>query len=313
MRLIKYSLLSLALVNLFHVQAQEDLMSLLEESTTTSTSYEVTSTWKGMRLISGHTTRMLNPGIMDVVISHRFGRINDGVEEFYGLDNSQIRLGLEFGITKWMNFGFGRSSHDKVVDGFFKFKILTQKEDNSMPITLNGFTSLAIKTGDGAFSNPEFDNQFSQRLYYSYQLLIARKFNSRLSLQVMPSLIHRNTVRTVEEPNDVIAIGVGGRYKVTNRMSINAEYYPQLNSVETYTNALSFGVDIETGGHIFQIHVSNSRAMIESGFIAETTGLWSEGDLHIGFNISRSFDLKAGKEKRQKKKLEAAQKKVSQS
>ena len=277
--------------------AQDDLMSLMQESQPEQ-SYEVTSTWKGMRLISGHTTRVLNPGVMDFVISHRFAPINTGIDEFFGLDDSQIRLGLEYGIVKGLTVGVGRSSHEKVVDGYLKYQVLTQKENKGAPITLTGFTSLAIKTGDGAFSDPDFDNSFSQRLHYSYQLLIARKFSSKFSAQLMPSLIHHNTVTYESEPNDVYALGVGGRYKISNRMSINAEYYPQFNNTDEFTNALSFGVDIETGGHVFQIHITNSRAMIEEGFITGTTGEWSEGDIHIGFNVARSFNLKAGKKKK---------------
>lgn len=273
--------------------AQDDLMSLLEESSEDEP-VEVTSIWKGMRLISGHTSRVLNPGVMDFVISHRFGRVNGYIDEFYGLDDSQIRLGLEYGIVKGLNVGIGRSSDQKVVDSYLKYQFLSQKT-NGMPLTMTAFSSIAIKTGDGAFSDPEFDNEFSQRLYYSSQLLIARKISSRLSLQLTPSFVHRNTTRTIEDSNDIFALGVGGRFKLTNRTSLNVEYYPQFNKTEEFTDAFSVGFDIETGGHVFQLHVTNSRGMIEQAFITETNGEWGKGDLHMGFNVARSFNLGAKK------------------
>lgn len=297
---LKYLLLIVLLTGRFFSHGQDDLLSLLEETDADAGKAQVLSTWKGVRLINGHTTRMMNPGIMNFVISHRFGRINNWIDEFYGLDDSQIRLALEFGLTNNLNAGIGRSSNEKVVDGYLKYRILSQRENNSIPVTVTAFSSVAVKTYKEFF--PDQDASFSQRLIYSYQLLIARKFGNNLSMQVSPSLIHRNVVQNPREENDIYAVGVGGRYKISNRSSINAEWYPQFNNSGDYTNALSFGIDVETGGHVFQLHVTNSRAMIESGFIAETNGDWSAGDLHFGFNISRAFNLKAGK--RTKKDLD---------
>lgn len=274
--------------------AQDDLMSLLKDE---EGSKEVEATFKSTRLISGQTTEMRSAGILDFVISHRFGTVNQGIEQFYGLDDSQIRLGLDYGITDRLNVGIGRSSFQKIVDGSLKYKILIQQTgDQSMPISLVAFTSLAIKTGDGAFTDPTVDHPFSDRLYSTFQLLVSRKMNSNLSLQFMPTFIHRNLVPSGEYPNDVVALGVGGRYKVSKRVAINAEWFPQVTEKgPEVTNALSFGVDIETGGHVFQLHITNSRSMIEQGFISETTGNWGDGDIHLGFNISRVFDLTPNK------------------
>ncbi|WP_456459275.1 DUF5777 family beta-barrel protein [Reichenbachiella sp.] len=278
----------------FSVFAQDDLMSLLAEE---EKDQEVEATFKSTRLISGQTTEMRSAGILDFVISHRFGTVNQGIEQFYGLDDAYIRLGLDYGVTDRLNVGIGRSSFQKVVDGSIKYKILIQQTGKkSVPVSLVAFTSLAIKTGDGAFSDPTIDHPFSDRLYSTFQLLLSRKMNTNLSLQFMPTFIHRNLVPSGEYPNDVIALGVGGRYKISKRVAINAEWFPQVTEKgPEVTNALSFGVDIETGGHVFQIHLTNSRSMIEQGFISETTGSWSDGDIHIGFNISRVFDLTPNK------------------
>lgn len=278
----------------FSAFAQDDLMSLLAEE---EKDQEVEATFKSTRLISGQTTEMRSAGILDFVISHRFGTVNQGIEQFYGLDDAYIRLGLDYGVTDRLNVGIGRSSFQKVVDGSIKYKILIQQTGKkSVPVSLVAFTSLAIKTGDGAFSDPTIDHPFSDRLYSTFQLLVSRKMNTNLSLQFMPTFIHRNLVPSGEYPNDVIALGVGGRYKISKRVAINAEWFPQVTEKgPEVTNALSFGVDIETGGHVFQIHLTNSRSMIEQGFISETTGSWSDGDIHIGFNISRVFDLTPNK------------------
>lgn len=278
----------------FSVFAQDDLMSLLEDG---EKNQEVEATFKSTRLISGQTTEMRSAGILDFVISHRFGTVNQGIEQFYGLDDAYIRLGLDYGITDRLNVGIGRSSFQKVVDGSLKYKVLIQQTgEKSMPISLVAFTSIAIKTGDGAFTDPTIDHPFSDRLYYTFQLLVSRKVNTNLSLQFMPTFVHRNLVPSGEYPNDVIALGVGGRYKISKRVSVNAEWFPQVTEKgPEVTNALSFGVDIETGGHVFQIHLTNSRSMIEQGFISETTGDWTDGDIHIGFNISRVFDLSPNK------------------
>ncbi|WP_420579774.1 DUF5777 family beta-barrel protein [Reichenbachiella sp.] len=277
-----------------HVFAQDDLMSLLEDE---EKNQKVEATFKSTRLISGQTTEMRSAGILDFVISHRFGTVNQGIEQFYGLDDAYIRLGLDYGITDRLNVGIGRSSFQKVVDGSFKYKILIQQTgERSVPISLVAFTSLAIKTGDGAFTDPTVDHPFSDRLYSTFQLLVSRKMNSNMSLQFMPTYVHRNLVPSGEYPNDVIALGVGGRYKISKRVAINAEWFPQVTKKgPEVTDALSFGVDIETGGHVFQIHLTNSRSMIEQGFISETTGSWGDGDIHIGFNISRVFDLSSNK------------------
>jgi len=272
-------------------------MSILEDSNDDSETREVTATFKSTRLVNGHTTEMRPSGVLEFIISHRFGRLNEGVGQLFGLDDSQVRIALEYGIWDKLNVGFGRSSVGKILDGFLKYQVLRQTKSGKMvPISLTAFTSVAVATGPGAFLESSIDNKFSQRLSYSYQLLAARKMNSNLSLQVMPTMIHRNYVFTAEDPNDVFALGFGGRYKLTNRLTLNAEYYHQLaEHSDEYYNSFSIGFDIETGGHVFQLHLTNSRSMIEKGFVAETSGRWSDGAIHYGFNISRVFNLKAKK------------------
>ena len=181
-------------------------------------------------------------------------------------------------------------SFQKTFEASVKAKLLKQKLQNGSPISISYYQAVFVNSLKWA--NPDRDNLFSSRLSYAHQIMIARKFNQSFSLQLTPTYIHRNIVELESMNNDFVALGVGGRYKLTKRASVNAEYFHQLERPnENFTNSLSLGFDIETGGHVFQLHITNSQGMFERAFIGETTGKWSEGDLYFGFNISRVFGL----------------------
>jgi hypothetical protein len=284
-------LLSLASLGIF---AQDDLMNLLNDSIKKEINY-TTATFKSTRIMDGHSIESMPPGQLDVRISHRFGTLNSGGYNFFGLDQSNIHLGLEYGIFKWLMVGVGRGSFEKTFDGFAKFSLLKQSTgERVMPVSVSVLSSVALKSLK--WPDPTITNYFSSRLSYVWQILVARKFSQGFSFQLMPTYIHRNLVATELDPNDLYALGAGGRLKLTKRISLNAEYYYVLNP-KTYMsqqiyNPLSVGVDIETGGHVFQLFFSNSVGTIEKQFIGETTGQWKKGDIHFGFNISRVFTLK---------------------
>jgi hypothetical protein len=233
---------------------------------------------------------------LDFRVSHRFGRVNQGYYQFFGLDQASTFLSLEYGITDWVMLGLNRASLEKTVTGFAKFSILRQSSGvKNMPVSLSYFGSASVN--GLKWSEPTRTNYFSSRLNYTHQLLIGRKFNEQISLQIAPTLIHRNLVPTALDNNDLFAFGMGGRYKLTSRVSFNVEYYPVIRPSWNYTdtqykNCFSVGFDIETGGHVFQLMLSNSQGMIEKSFIGETTGDWLKGDMHLGFNISRVFSFK---------------------
>ena len=256
-----------------------------------------TATFKSTRVINGHSVENAAKGVMDFRISHRFGFINTGAYEAFGLDGATIRLGFEYGVTDRLMVGIGRSSFNKAIDGFLKFKVLRQSTGKrNMPVSVSYFGSTVVNTIKWQY--PERENYFSSRMFYAHQLLIARKFNNDLSLQLSPTIIHRNLVATRAEENTVMALGTSGRYKLNQRLSLNAEYFYVLPNqlAGQYTNSLSVGVDIETGGHVFQLHLTNSTAMTEPGFVTETVGEWAEGDIHFGFNVSRVFTIVRKKE-----------------
>lgn len=252
----------------------------------------VYGTFRGTRIVNGHSVQTLHQGEMEMVIGHRFGRLNGGAYELFGLDQSNIRIGLDYGLRDWLTFGAGRSSLNKEFDGFLKLRLLRQGISGGMPVSVTAFSSMAYNSLHNA--DPERPLAIQNRLAFTHQLYIARKFSERLSLQLMPTLLHVNLVETVREPNDKIAVGVAGRYQLSKNLALTSEYYYMLPGYlpSEFRNPLSVGIDLNTGSHVFQLHFTNSSGMIEKQFLGETTGSWSKGDIHFGFNIVRTFKLK---------------------
>lgn len=269
--------------------AQSDLLSELEVD---SKPEAVSATFKGSRLVNGQTIETRHSGELEFIFAHRFGRVNSGVYELFGLDQAFVRVGLEYGFTNKLSAGIGRNSVDKTMDGYLRYKILSQ-QPGRMPVTLTAFTNVAVRTSprkeDATYTiTPE------DRLSYTTQLLIARKFTPALSLQLMPTLVHRNTVDQSKEKNSQPVLGLGGRLKVSRSVSVNTEYYYRFDVLEAneHYNVLGFGLDIETGGHVFQLVLTNTRGLTERAFLTETTGDFLNGDIHLGFNVTRSFQIK---------------------
>ncbi len=274
--------------------SQEDLLAMLEEEQTEEVSF-VEAIFKTSRIINGHSIENTPEGILDIKISHRFGFLENGLYDLFGLDAATIRIGADWGLTNRLTIGAGRSSLEKTYDLYAKYHFIRQKTGaKSTPVGLSYIGTAAVNTL--RFEDPDASNLFSSRLYYTHQLLVARKFSESFSLQIMPTFLHRNLVQTKEEKNDVIAFGIGGRQKISRRVSINLEYYYVLPDqiADNYRNSFSIGFDIETGGHVFQLHFTNSTSMIYKGFIAETVGDWFDGGIHFGFNLSRVFSLRNG-------------------
>jgi len=288
------SVLILGMIVLYSIPAKsQDLDALLEKESKPLTTY-ATATFKSTRIVNGHSVERMKKKQLEFRVSHRFGELNTGSYNFWGLDQGTIHLALEYGLTDWLEIGIGRSTYEKTADAFAKFSILRQSTgEKNMPIQLSYLTSTEVI---GLNTNAAMQQNFSSRMSFVNQILIARKFNESLSLQLTPTYIHRNLVPTELDRNDLFAVGIGGRYKITKRMAFNVEYFyvyrDNASSLPiTYYNPLSIGIDIETGGHVFQIMLTNSTAMREGGFIGKTTGKWSDGGIHLGFNISRVFSF----------------------
>lgn len=277
-----------------HARAQDStLLGMLTDSMQVNQkALPVKGTFKGLYIVNMKTVESSAKGALNFLVMHRFGRLNDGAYNFFGLDNATIRLGLDYGITDRLAVGIGRSSLDKTFDAYFKYRLLWQSDGSErMPLSLSvsgGLTNYTLKYPDKTYLNARY------RTTYITQLIAARKFSSALSLQLVPVWLHYNLVPTISDKNDVFAIGAGGRMKVTKRMSITAEYNyllpNQINSLDVH-NALSLAWEIETGGHVFQLVFSNAQGMTEPQVIGRTVGEWGDGDVYFGFNISRVFNI----------------------
>lgn len=283
----------------------QDLMDMLKDETP-KTNYTY-ATFKTTRVILGQSVESPGAGTLQFLIEHNFGSLNQGAYNFWGLDQSTIRLGLEYGINNWLSVAIGRSSYQKTFDGSLKAKILRQSTgDSNMPVTVSFYGASALNSLHWA--DPTRTNYFSSRLSYVAQLLIARKFSNDFSLQLSPTYIHKNLVQARTDRNDNLSIGIGGRYKITQRTSLNAEYFYQIpgfvNSYDVstaekakYQNCLSVGVDLETGGHVFQFRLTNAQPMFDRAFITETTNKWTDGGIFLGFTINRVFTIVPPKRK----------------
>jgi hypothetical protein len=274
------------------LSAQDDLMNILEKNVPQKTGYTVTSFFS-TRIMDGHSVELMPAGQLDLRISHRFGILNQGLYNLFGIDQiNNVRFGLEYGFLDGLMAGVGRSLYEKTYDAYVKIAILRQSTgEASMPVSFTAVTSVAIRSFDYGANVP-----FATRTSYVAQVLAARRINPQLSLQISPSFVHHNLLPTVVNSHNLFAIGAGGKLSLTKRLSFNAEYYYRINP-ESYENQntynpLTLGLDIYTGGHVFQLMLTNSIGTIEKAFIGETTERWKNGGIHFGFNISRVFTLK---------------------
>ncbi|MGY8932415.1 MAG: DUF5777 family beta-barrel protein [Flavobacteriales bacterium] len=267
--------------------SQNDLLSLIDNNTTEYSNY----IFKGTKVVNSESVEMPDNGVLQFMIQHRFGTLNSGFYNFYGLDNSQVRMSLAYGINDRLSIGIGRSSSLKAIDSNLKYQLFRQSKGNkTFPLTICLNSSIVFKQ---YFKSTSENSIFllSDQFSYSHQLLIARKINRKFSIQLSPTLVHYNLLSIDQFNNDLYSIGYGLRYKLSNRISVNLESFSQFNS-QNKINPISIGFDVETGGHVFQFHLSNSAFMINRAFIHETYDLWSEGSIYFGFNISRVFTVK---------------------
>lgn len=252
--------------------------------------------FKSTRVINGQSMEMLGKGVLDFRILHRFGSIRDGINELFGLDQASMRLGFDYGVNKNFTLGLGRSTMKKELDAYFKYRIFHQHTgDKAIPFSLIWVSGATLSTS--TIQPPQLDNMVNRMGYY-HSLIIGRKFNNNFSLQLSPTLVHLNLVQLSSEKNDMVALGIGTRYKISKRSALLLDMYPVLygSRPNDQTMSLSIGMDIETGGHVFQLHVSNSRGMNEKAFISDTRQKWSEGQINFGFNLSRVFTVVRNRE-----------------
>jgi hypothetical protein len=285
-----FSILCLPLVLLAQ---EEDLLASLEIRDNSP----VLATFKGTRLINFHTVEIPGKRTLDFRIAHRFGPFNGGWYDFYGLDGgASIRLGLEYSIDGRLEFGLGRTSVEKMTDAFLKYKIVRQRPYGWQQATVTLFSSAyytILRDPDQATNGFDKYERRSSRLSYAHQIIIARKFSDRFSLQIAPTLVHINQVERISDLNDAFVLTGATRFKVTKRSAITLEYgWRATGYTRTiYYDTLGIGWDIETGGHVFQVFLTNSIGLVEPQFLLRTNNKWSNAGIRLGFNISRVFTI----------------------
>ena len=266
--------------------AQNDLLDEIDTDTTWSD--YTSATFKGLKIVNFESTKLVNKKEFNFIVSHRFGSLENGFDNFFGLDEAVTRLNFVYGISDGLNIGFSRSSLQKIYEFSLKYRLLRQ-EKNGFPFTLVGFNELLINTALDKDNLPLLE--FKHRLSYVAQVLISRKINTNLSLELAPTFFHDNYVFIDEQDNSQFALGMGGRYKLGKRWSLNMDYGWHLNRANNspFKNPFSIGVDLETGGHVFQMHFTNAQGMNTNTFLGQGSGNWGDGDIYFGFNLSRRF------------------------
>jgi len=249
----------------------------------------VVNTFYSTRLVNGHTVEITGKGSMDFRINHRFSPLNLGFYEMFGLDAASMRIGFDFGLTDNLMVGIGRTTFFKEYDGFIKYRLVRQKTGNGAPLSITWLGSWSYRN---LKMDPALKVSGGDRTVLTTQLLIGRKFSDNFSFQLSPSYTHYNRLLFVSGGStDMFALGFIARQKVSKRISINGEYFLQSQRFNGMHDPLSIGVDINTGGHVFQLHFTNSQGMNEHSFIHETSGTWGNGDVRWGFNVSRIFNI----------------------
>ena len=276
---------TLLIFSLF-LYSQEDLLSEIDNGNQDA-AYEI-AIFKGLKVINFESTKLVANKGFSFIVSHRFGTVKDGFQNLFGLDQAVTHLNFVYGISENVNISASRSSNQKIYELGSKIRLVKQRKGEN-PFNIVVYSSVLANTGLDKDNLPKLE--FKHRLSYVAQLLVSRKMNSKLSFILSPTFFHDNYISDDYQNNSQYGIGFGGRYKIGKRWSLNTEYGVHLNRSNNslYNNPFSIGVDLETGGHVFQLHFTNSQAMNTNGVFGTSTGDWTEGDVYFGFNLARSF------------------------
>jgi hypothetical protein len=274
------------------VSAQDDLEAQLLAEMGQPVDYAM-GTFLSSHILNSQSSELIGQRGIGFRVAHKFGKFTSGADHFFGFDDSNSMLELNYALADWWNVGIGRATLNEEVCGFTKFRILRQSTGaRFMPVSLTFVSNLEYKTRQ--FDNEERNNNFIDRLVYTSQLLISRKINPSLSVQLMPTYVHVNLVETLFDKNDLAALGLGATYKVYKNFRLNAEYYwvqPHNTPFAEYHHPLSLGICYQTSRHAFELFVTNAQGISESNYITATTDNFFKGEIRIGFNVSTVFTL----------------------
>jgi hypothetical protein len=289
MKVFKIARLFLLLFAIHSANAQDDLMKELDS--VPSEKVPASAAFKGLQICNMQSTKMTAKNEWYFLVSHRFGDLKEGINNFFGLDNALTRIGGIYGVTNWMSLGVSRHTYNKTFELSAKLRLANQME-GGFPFTIVGYTTMDINSSKFD-ENLYPDFKTTNRFAYTAQLLISSKFSEAFSMQITPVFVHKNLydIQPGTEAKDQFLVALGGRCKLSKRISLNLEYAARTNPVEQeyYHNPLTLGFDIETGGHVFQLVFSNSQPMNDVAYFTNTTGKWNGGSVYFGFNMYRVF------------------------
>ncbi|WP_045025778.1 DUF5777 family beta-barrel protein [Draconibacterium sediminis] len=247
----------------------------------------IENAFQGTRIVNGQSANLAGDGELRLLIQHRFGDISGGLYELFGLDDASMRLGFEYGFGDNFNLGVGRSTWLKTYDAFAKYRLVQQKSDFPFSAVLSVGSS--IPTIRDYF--PEASDNFSDKLSWNAQLHLSKTIG-KFALHLSPGFLETGYLYDVGENLSVFTLGTAAAVRISKKVSANLEYLAPFNSDIMGDNALSLGVDIDTGGHLFQLVLSNNNRMFHQAVYTNSTGSWGDGNLYFGFNLIREFKLK---------------------
>ena len=289
MKLLKITLSVFFLFCFGFANAQDDLMNELN-ATKSDTKEIASAAFKGLQVANMQSTKLPAKGEFYFLVSHRFGDLTNGANNFFGLDNAYTKLGGIYGVTNWLSLGLSRQTYQKTYELAAKYKLANQ-EDGGFPVTIVGYNTMDIRSDLKTDLFPDLKN--NDRLAYTTQLFVSRKINNSLSVLVNPILVHKNLYDELTEQKNTYLLGAGARCKLSKRLSLNLDYAARLNLPEaydfTYHNPITLGLDIETGGHVFQLVLSNSQTMNDVAYYTTASGITQGKGIFFGFNMYRVF------------------------
>ena len=287
MNISKITFLVFFLFSVVVTNAQDNLFKELDTDSIAKKEI-ATAGFKGLQVCTMQSTKLASKGEWYFLVAHRFGDLTEGFDNFFGLDNALTKIGGLYGATDWLTLGFSRQTYNRIYELTIKYKFANQ-EVNGFPVSIVGYNTMDINSN---LSEDEFPYlKTSNRFAFSTQLLISRKFSNAFSLELNPIFIRKNLYETLFEKADNFLLALGGRHKVSKRISVNAEYAFRLNAKETsfYHNPVTVGMDVETGGHVFQLVFSNSQPMNDVSYFTNATGITDGKGIYFGFNLYRVF------------------------
>ena len=261
---------------------------LLDEIDYDNEEYKVfLSAFKAHKIINGQSTKQSSKDEFYLYVAHRFGSLNGGIKTLFGLDIANTKIELLYGLTENLQVGVSRESLKKIYTLNFKYKLTDQ--GSKFPVNSSLYTSYNYNSSLDGDIYPTLTE--SDKNLFLVQLLLSTRISDELSIQLSPSYAKKGFTETIFEEENNLIIGLGSSFRVTNKVALNIEYFANLDrpGISPYNNVLSFGIDIETGGHVFQLLFSNTQSSDDVSVLTDADGSWKDGEIYFGFNILRVF------------------------